>query len=112
MDGKPVDTSYHANYRNPIPRPMSDRYLTNLAQVSPAALTEGASGAVKLSGANFRPSHQVLVNGKKVASKFVSGRELEVQVPALAAGTHKIFVIDPGVAASESNAVYLVVSFK
>ena len=56
--------------------------------------------------------NQVLVNGKKAASKFLSGRELEVQVPALAAGTHKITVIDPGVAASESNAVYLVVSFK
>ena len=62
--------------------------------------------------ANFRSSHQVLVNGKKVASKFVSGRELEVQVPALAPGTHKISVIDPGVASSESNAIYLVVSFK
>jgi len=112
IDGKAVDTSFHPNYRNPIPRPMSDRYLTNLAQVAPAALTEGAAGQVKLSGANFRPSHQVLVNGKKVSSKFVSGRELEVQVPALAAGTHKISVIDPGVAASESNVVYLVVSFK
>lgn len=112
VDGKAVDRSFHPNYRNPIPRPMSDRYLTNVAQVSPAALAEGAPGAVKLSGANFRPSHQVLVNGKKVPSKFVNGRELEVQVPALAAGTHKISVIDPGVAASESNAVYLVVSFK
>lgn len=112
LDGKAVDTSFHPNYRNPIPRPMSDRYLTNLQQVSPAALAEGSAGQVKLSGANFRPSHQVLVNGKKVASKFVSGRELEVQVPALAAGTHKISVIDPGVAASESNSVYLVVSFK
>ena len=112
LDGKPIDISYHANHRNPIPRPMSDRYLTNLAQLSPAALAEGAPGQVKLSGVNFRPSHQVLVNGKKVASKFVSGRELEVQVPALAPGTHKISVIDPGVAASESNAIYLVVSFK
>ncbi len=112
LDGKAVDTSYHANYRNPIPRPMSDRYITTLSQVAPAALSEGAAGAVKLAGANFRPSHQVLVNGKKAASKFLSGRELEVQVPALAAGTHKITVIDPGVAASESNAVYLVVSFK
>jgi imidazolonepropionase-like amidohydrolase len=112
IDGKAVDTSFHPNYRNPIPRPMSDRYLTNLTQVSPAGLTEGAAGSVKLAGANFRPSHQVLMNGKKVASKFVSGRELEIQVPALAAGTHKISVIDPGVAASESNAVYLVVSFK
>jgi hypothetical protein len=83
-----------------------------LSQVSPAALSEGVAGQVKVSGANFRPSHQVLVNGKKTASKFLSGRELEVQVPALAAGTHKITVIDPGVAASESNAVYLVISFK
>jgi len=112
MDGKPVDTSFHANYRNPIPRPMSDRFITSLSQVSPAALSEGVTGQVKLSGANFRPSHQVLVNGKKTASKFLSGRELEIQVPALAAGTHKITVIDPGVAASESAPLYLVVSFK
>ena len=47
-DGKAVDTSFHANYRNPIPRPMSDRFITNLAQVSPAALAEGAPGQVKL----------------------------------------------------------------
>ncbi|MGZ9257646.1 MAG: amidohydrolase family protein, partial [Candidatus Binatia bacterium] len=111
-EGKAVDTSFHANYRNPIPRPMSDRFITSLSQISPAALTEGVAGQVKLGGANFRPSHQVLLNGKKAASKFVSGRELEVQVPALAAGTHKVTVIDPGVAASESNTVYLVVSFK
>ena len=38
IDGKAVDTSYHANYRNPIPRPMSDRFITSLSQVSPAAV--------------------------------------------------------------------------
>ena len=41
LDGKAVDRSFHPNYRNPIPRPMSDRYLTNLAQVSPAAVGRG-----------------------------------------------------------------------
>ncbi len=35
-DGKAVDTSYHANYRNPIPRPMSDRlYHQFIASFSP-----------------------------------------------------------------------------
>ena len=53
--------------------------MTNLSQVSPAALLEGAAGQVKLAGANFRPSHQVLMNGKKVESRFVNGRELEVK---------------------------------
>lgn len=112
LDGKAVDTSYHANYRNPIPRPIADRYVTNLNQLAPASLTEGSAGSVKLTGVNFRPTHQVLVNGKKVASKFVSGRELELQLPALAAGTHKVTVIDPGIPTSESAPLYLVVSFK
>lgn len=75
-------------------------------------MIEGSTGQIKLTGANFRPTHQVLLNGQKVASRFVSGRELEVQIPPMSAGTHKITVIDPGVVASESNAVYLVVSFK
>jgi imidazolonepropionase-like amidohydrolase len=112
MDGKAVDTSFHVNHRNPIPRPLSDRFLTNVAQLSPAGIVEGAEAQVKLTGSNFRPSHQVLLNGKKIQSRFVNGRELELQIPAIGAGTHKITVIDPGVAASESNPAYLVVGFK
>jgi len=54
----------------------------------------------------------VLLNGKKIQSRFVNGRELEVQIPATNPGTHKITIIDPGVAASESNAAYLVVGFR
>jgi imidazolonepropionase-like amidohydrolase len=112
MEGKPVDTSFHANYRNPIPRPLADRFITSLSQVSPASLVEGSAGQIKLAGANFRPSHQVLLNGRKVQSKFVNGRELEVQIPPTNAGTHRITVIDPGIPTSESAPVYLVVSFK
>jgi imidazolonepropionase-like amidohydrolase len=112
MDGKPVDTSFHPNYRNPIPRTIADRFVTALSQVSPASLMEGTAGQIKLSGASFRPTHQVLVDGKKVESRFVSGRELELKIPPLSAGTHKITVIDPGIATSESAPIYLVVSFK
>jgi imidazolonepropionase-like amidohydrolase len=112
MDGKAVDTSFNPNYRNPIPRTISDRYVTQLIQVAPAVLVEGAAGQVTLSGVNFRPTHQVLLNSKKIESRFVSGRELELKIPALKAGTHKITVIDPGIATSESAPVYLVVSFK
>ena len=112
MDGKSVDTSFHTNYRNPIPRPLSDRFVTNITQLSPAGVVEGAEAQVKVTGANFRPSHQVLLNGKKIHSRFLNGRELEIQIPATNPGTHKITVIDPGVAASESNAAYLVVGFK
>ncbi|HEV8726026.1 MAG TPA: amidohydrolase family protein [Candidatus Binatia bacterium] len=111
-DGKPVDTSFHANYRNPIPRTIADRYVTNLTQISPASLVEGSAGQVKLSGANFRPTHQGLVNGKKVESRFINVRELELKIPPLSAGTHRITVIDPGIPTSESAPVYLVVSFK
>jgi len=112
MDGKPVDTSFHPSYRNPIPRTIADRFITALSQVSPASLVEGTAGQIKLGGANFRPTHQVLVDGKKVESLFVSGRELELKVPPLSAGTHKITVIDPGIPTSESAPIYLVVSFK
>ena len=86
--------------------------MTILTQLSPAGLVEGQSGAVKLTGNNFRPTHQALVNGKRVESKFISGRELELKIPPLAAGTHKITVIDPGSPTSESAPAYLVVSFK
>ena len=112
IDGKPVDTSFHSNYRNPIPRTIADRYVTGLTQLSPASLVEGSAGQVKLSGTNFRPTHQVLVNGKKVESRFISGRELEIKIAPMTTGTHKITVIDPGIPTSESAPVYLVVSFK
>jgi adenine deaminase len=112
MDGKSMDTSFHPNYRNPIPRPLSDRFVTNITQLSPAGVVEGAEAQVKVTGSNFRPSHQVLLNGKKIHSRFVNGRELEIQIPATNPGTHKITVIDPGVAASESNAAYLVVGYR
>jgi hypothetical protein len=112
MDGKPVDTSFHSNYRNPIPRTIPDRFVTSLTQLSPASLLEGNSGQVKLSGSNFRPTHEALVNGKKVESRFISGRELELKIPPMPAGTHRITVIDPGIPTSESAPVYLVVSFK
>ena len=79
---------------------------------SRGALVEGNAGSVKLAGGNFRPTHQVLINGKKIESRFVSGRELELSIPSLKAGTHKITVIDPGIPTSESAPVYLVVSFK
>ena len=112
MDGKAVNTSFNPNYRNPIARTISDRYVTNLTQLAPASLVEGSAGQVKLTGVNFRPTHQVLINGKKIDSRFVSGRELELRVPSLKAGTHKITVVDPGIPTSESAPVYLVVSFK
>ena len=112
MDGKAADTSFNPKYRNPIPRTIADRYVTTLTQLSPAMLSEGNAGSVKLSGVNFRPTHEVLVNGKKIESKFVTGRELELKIPALKAGTHKITVVDPGIPTSESAPMYLVVSFK
>jgi imidazolonepropionase-like amidohydrolase len=112
IDGKSVDISYHSNYRNPIARPIPDRFITALSQISPASLVEGAAAQVKLTGTNFRPTHRVLLNGKPIQSKFLSGRELEATVPPTHAGTHKITVVDPGIATSESPPLYLVVSFK
>ena len=112
MDGKAVNTSFNPSYRNPIPRTIADRYVTNLTQLSPASLVEGSAGQLRLNGSNFRPTHQVLVDGKKVESRFVSGRELELRLPPLKAGTRRITVIDPGIPTSESAPVYLVVSFK
>lgn len=99
-------------FNSAIPRPLSDCFVTSLSQISPASVVEGSAGQIKLTGANFRPTHQVLLNGKKIESRFINGRELEVKIPPTNAGTHKITVIDPGIAASESNAAYLVVSFK
>jgi imidazolonepropionase-like amidohydrolase len=112
VDGKAADIAYHPNYRNPIPRPIPDRFVTALSQILPATLPEGAAGRLKLTGTNFRPTHRVLLNGKMLQSKFVSGRELEITIPPMYPGTHKVTVMDPGIPTSESSPVYLVVSFK
>ncbi|MGH7774308.1 MAG: amidohydrolase family protein [Candidatus Binatia bacterium] len=112
MDGKPVDISPNPDYRNPIPRPLPDRFVPTLSELSPRSLTEASAGRVKLSGSGFRPTHQVLLNGRKVESRFINSKELEVHIPGVEAGTYKISVVDPGIATSESNWLFLVVSFR
>jgi imidazolonepropionase-like amidohydrolase len=112
MDGKPVDISFHPNHRNPIPRPEPDRLVPGLTALAPRSLPEGSAGPVKLVGTGFRSTHQVLLNGKTIESRYLNAREIEARVPAVEAGTHRIVVVDPGVAAAESNALYLVVPFK
>ncbi|MBI4488459.1 MAG: amidohydrolase family protein, partial [Deltaproteobacteria bacterium] len=87
MDGKPVDISLNPDYRNPIPRPLPDRFVPTLSGLSPPSLTEGSTGRVKLSGSGFRPTHQALLSGRKVESRFINSKELEVHIPAVEAGT-------------------------
>ncbi len=83
MDGKAVDTSFNPSYRNPIPRTIADRYVTNLTQLSPALLVEGNTGSVKLAGVNFRPTHQVLINGKKDREPVCQRQRVGAEHPVL-----------------------------
>jgi Amidohydrolase family len=115
MNGKPVDIGFH-NYVNPIPEFNSWQQLSEHIEVTPLALTEGTGPTtLKVKGKGFWPFHVVLLNGKELATRFVSRNELEAIVPAEAiasAGMYKVTIKSAGEPVAESNPAPLVVRFK
>ncbi len=118
---------YHANYRNPIPRPQSDRQAPEIDSVSPASVAEG-SEPVKLTivGRNFLSTDVVKLNGTPIPAEvkfrpakfpqnFRRSRELSATVPASlirTPGLYSIVVEHPGAGGAQSSPAHLVVTFK
>jgi hypothetical protein len=118
---------YHADYRNPIPRPQPDRQLPEIETVSPASIPEGDEAVtLTVTGKNFLSTDVVKLNGKPIPSEvkfrpakfpqnFRRTREITATLPAglmRVPGLYSIVVEHPGVGGVESNTAYLVVKFK
>ena len=116
LGGKVVDTSFHADFRNPIPDPLPWRAAPRQIALSPPAVVQG-SGPTMLkvtTARGFGNYHKVLLNGKELETHFVSGTELDAVIPPDAikdAGTYPVTVISQGDFASGSTPSYLIVSF-
>ena len=101
-DGEVVDTSYHAGFSNPIPRPYTQEFygypIPRLEEISPRGSVED-SGEIELTlkGRDFFPVSCVCFGGCRVPTTFVSQSELSARIPSHLnrTGTMAVFVINP-----------------
>jgi hypothetical protein len=116
LNGRIVDYDFHANYRNPIPNVRPWRATPRDIAITPHAVPQGSPATIKVSTRRgFDRFHKVTLNGKELATRFLSSTELEATIPPQAlkdAGTYTVVVIGEGDFASKSAPAYLIVSFK
>jgi hypothetical protein len=104
-DGKIVDTSFHPDYKNPIPSPgVLEQSMVNsgnarIDDIQPPACVQGPTAdlEIELTG-RFYPASKVLFKDKEVATRFVSPRTVRVTIPASLlkdVGTYPIKAITP-----------------
>jgi hypothetical protein len=115
--GEVVDTSFHADHKNPIPNVRAWRPTPKDIRLTPHRIVQGAGPTTLKVTANngFLRFNRVLLNGQELETRFVSKTELEAVIPAQAvaeAGTYTVGVISPGDFTSKSGPAYLIVSFK
>ncbi len=116
MDGKVIDIGFH-KYKNPIPSFYSYQSLPLDLEISPLFLIEGfGPTTLKVRGqGGMWPFHQVMLNGKRLPTSFISKDELKAIIPPEAiptAGTYLVTLKCEGEPFPESHRAHLVVGFK
>ncbi len=116
MDGKVIDIGFH-KYKNPIPSFYSYQSLPLDLEISPLFLIEGfGPTTLKVRGqGGMWPFHQVMLNGKRLPTSFISKDELKAIIPPEAiptAGTYIVTLKCEGELFPESHRAHLVVGFK
>jgi len=115
MDGKLVDIGFH-KYKNPIPQAYSYQTIPRVIAISPLLVTQGAGPIeLKVKGKGMWPYHVVVLNGKTLATHYVSKDEIDATIPPDAitdAGTYRVTVKSPGEPFDESYPAHLTVEFK
>ena len=130
--GEVLDTSYHADFRNPVPSPpLPWGYFANpppvIKSVSPQVAVAGADGhIVVLEGENFLDASTVDVNGTAVAAEPVASTRvygttylrhysrMKVTIPAellAKAGTFPLTVTNPQPEGGTSQPAHIIVQF-
>ncbi|MBI4483286.1 MAG: amidohydrolase family protein [Acidobacteria bacterium] len=138
LEGKVVDTAYHEDYSNPIPKntPEDTGHIfpsPSLKSIAPFAATEGdTSATLVVRGTGFIPYSVIRLGGVPLKTQYVSRFELEAELPSDrldAPGTFPVTVVNPrpvgtvfaagashlipfGERGAESNPLYFIVRFK
>jgi hypothetical protein len=114
MDGKIVDIAF-SKYKNPIPSAYSYQSLPTDIQIYPRFLRAGAGPTrLRVSGNGIWPFHRVFLEGRPLATQFISKNELDAVIPPEAltkAGTFFVSVKADGEPLAESHRTHLIVGF-
>jgi imidazolonepropionase-like amidohydrolase len=114
MDGKVIDTRFR-KYKNPIPSFYAYQTLPMDPDISPLLITAGSGPtALKVKGKGIWPHHRGYLNGRALATRYVSKEELEATIPreaTLSPGTYIVTVRSDGEPLAESHRAHLVVGF-
>jgi hypothetical protein len=126
-NGEIVDTGYHPDYANPIPRPYEPSLhsypVPKIARIAPVMAMEGGQPvALTIEGEGFVRGSVVQFGGVRVRTTWTSGKELKAEIPAhllSRVGTYPVMVTnpipvnvkDPLHEDERSNARYFMVSF-
>ena len=122
-DGEILDTSFHANFTNPISRPYSQEFygypIPKLDKISRQVAGERDGDLeLTLSGKDFFPESVVRFGGSPVPTRFLSQNAVAATVPShlLKVGTISISVSNPkphefADKGATSNAVNFIVKF-
>ena len=127
-NGEIVDTGYHPDYSNPIPRPFEPALhsypVPKIARISPTMAVEGGEPVtLAIEGEGFVRGSVVQVGGIRVPTTCVNGKELQAQIPAhllARVGTFMVLVVNPRPVSikdplhedERSNPKYFMVEFK
>ena len=119
-DGQVLDTSYHADFVNPIPRTVSAETEPNqipiLTDISPRSATEGdAEVTLAVEGRDFEKASVVVFDGQWVPTTFVKGGQLRATIAGRLLnrpGTFVVTVWTPRPGGGMSGPIKFVVRFR
>ncbi|MBI4524546.1 MAG: amidohydrolase family protein [Deltaproteobacteria bacterium] len=116
MNGKVMDTKFHADWKNPIPSPLPPYAIPWDIKISPRVLAQGFGPTVlKVIGKKMRRYHKVILNGDELETRFIGDELVEAIVPPEAienAGLYCVKVISPRASGGESHPAHLIVTFR
>jgi len=101
-DGEIIDTSFHASFTNPIPRPTGQEFygypIPKLEKISRQVAVEGeADIQLAITGKDFFPQSVLYFGANPVPTRFTSQTELSATIPSylLKVGTIPVSIVNP-----------------
>jgi imidazolonepropionase-like amidohydrolase len=116
LGGKPVDTRFHASYKNPIPSPDPWKFVPREIEIVPSSMPQAMNNArIRVHAQRLQPYHRVVLNGTELQTRFISKTELEATIPPRRikdVGIYEVVVVSPGEFNARSSSAHLIVTFR
>lgn len=113
-DGQVVDTSYDPHAITAVPRPFGT--LPLISAVTPPVTTQGAGDlTIQVQGVRFNPKSVVRFDNTDLKTQFVTPTKLTAVIDSKLlenTGSYAVYVLNPGMSGSPSNAIYLLIDSK